>query len=116
MKTAMVRYRVKAECAAENEQAIVEVFAQLHRDRPQGLRYASFKLDDGVSFVHIVSFEGAGRSALMELPAFRAFIAGVKQRCEQQPVSVDMNPVGSYAADAAAAPLNEAASAEQAYE
>jgi hypothetical protein len=59
--TRMVRYKVKADRAAENERYITGVFEQLRRDRPSGLRYASFKLDDGVSFVHIVSLEATGR-------------------------------------------------------
>ena len=59
MKRLMVRYKVRAERAAENERYIASVFEQLDRDRPPGLRYASFKLDDGVSFVHIVSFDNA---------------------------------------------------------
>ncbi len=66
MKRVMVRYKVKADRAAENENYISKVFEQLKNDRPSGLRYASFKLNDGVSFVHIVSIGSvrgtAGRS------------------------------------------------------
>lgn len=93
----MVRYKVRADRAAENERYISKVFEQLERDRPGGLRYASFKLGDGVSFVHIVSLEAAdGSNPLAELSAFKAFTAGVRDRCEEQPVAVDLNEVGSY--------------------
>ena len=97
MKRLMVRYKVKAGRAAENERYITSVFEQLHHERPEGLRYATFKLDDGVSFVHIVSIEGAdGRSPLGELSAFKAFTDKIGERCDEPPVAVNLDEVGSY--------------------
>jgi hypothetical protein len=97
MRRTMVRYRVKAGRAAENERYIASVFEQLDRERPSGIRYASFKLDDGVSFVHIVSQEADdSRNPLAELSAFKAFTAGVKDRCEEPPIAEELNEIGSY--------------------
>jgi hypothetical protein len=97
MKRVMVRYTVKAERASENERYIQAVFAQLERDKPAGLRYASFKLDDGVSFVHLASVETAdGSNPLLALAAFKEFTAQIKDRCEGPPVTVDLHEVGSY--------------------
>jgi len=97
MKRVMVRYKVKADRAAENERYIAAVFDQLRRDQPAGVHYASFKLDDGVSFVHIVSFEETGGgSPLGGLPAFKAFTAGIRDRCEEPPVTATLTEVGSY--------------------
>ena len=62
MKRMIIRYKVKANRAIENERYITGVFEQLKRENPSGLRYAAFKLDDGVSFVHIVSLEAADGS------------------------------------------------------
>jgi len=98
MKRMMVRYKVKADRAVENEAFVSRVFEQLHREQPPGLRYASFKLEDGVSFVHIVLEEAAdGRNALAELSAFKAFVAGVRDRCDEPPVAVELTEIGSYA-------------------
>ena len=98
MKRMMVRYKVKADRAAENERYITSVFEQLKREQPAGLRYASFKLDDGVSFMHIVSVETAdGSNPLRELPAFKAFTAEISDRCEDPPVTADLQEIGSYA-------------------
>lgn len=98
MKRIMVRYKVKVGRAAENERYIKEVFEQLKRERPAGIRYASFKLEDGVSFVHIASSEAAdGHNPLPELAAFKAFLGGVKERCEEPPVAMELTEVGSYA-------------------
>jgi hypothetical protein len=97
MRTVMVRYKVKAERAAENERYVGEVFAQLERERPPGVRYATFKADDGVSFVHLASIDAPeGVNPLTELSAFKAFTAGVKERCEEPPVTTRLNRVGSY--------------------
>ena len=97
MKRIMVRYKVKSERAAENEDFIARVFAQLRQEKPAGLQYASFKLNDGVSFIHIVSLEAAdGSNPLGELAAFKAFTAQIKDRCEEPPVPVELTEVGSY--------------------
>jgi len=97
MKRIMVRYKVKSDRAAENENLIAKVFEQLNRDQPAGLRYASFKLNDGVSFVHIVSLEAAdGSNPLGELASFKAFTAQIRDRCEEPPVPAELTEVGSY--------------------
>jgi hypothetical protein len=97
MKRMMVRYKVKPGRAAENESYIRSVFEQLERERPAGLRYATFKLADGVSFLHLVSLETTdGSDPLRELPAFKAFTAGVKDRCEEPPVAASLTEVASY--------------------
>jgi hypothetical protein len=97
MKRMMVRYKVKPGRAAENESYIRSVFEQLGRERPAGLRYATFKLEDGVSFLHLVSLETTdGSDPLRELPAFKKFTAGVRDRCEEPPVAVTLTEVASY--------------------
>ncbi|MEO8451243.1 MAG: hypothetical protein ABI647_15710 [Gemmatimonadota bacterium] len=97
MKRIMVRYKVKADRAAENESYIAKVFEQLERERPSGLRYAAFKLDDGVSFVHLVSQEAAdGTNPLTAVSAFQAFTKDIRDRCEEPPVATVLTEVGSY--------------------
>jgi len=97
MKRVMVRYKVKADRAAENESYIAKVFEQLKSEQPSGLRYASFKLNDGASFVHTVPLEAVdGGNPLGGLAAFKAFTAQIKERCEEPPVAVDLSEVGSY--------------------
>ena len=97
LKRLIVRYKVKADRADENQKYIQNVFEELHQTHPSGLRYASFRLSDGVSFVHIVSVETAnGHNPLIETPAFKAFNAGIADRCEEQPVLTEMTEVGSY--------------------
>jgi len=98
MKWRMVRYKVKPDHVAENERHIAAVFDQLTRERPADIRYATFKLADGVSFVHIASHEAPdGGNPLTELPTFKAFVAQIADRCDEPPVAVDLDEVGAYA-------------------
>src|SRR5918996_1641965 len=53
MRRVMVRYRLKPERVEENEVLVRAVYEELEGTRPEGLRYATFKLEDGVSFVHL---------------------------------------------------------------
>jgi hypothetical protein len=97
MRRVMVRYKVKPDRAAENERYIQAVFAQLERERPAGLRYASFKLDDGLGFVHVASLEAAGDdNPLLALAAFKDFVAQIRDRCDEPPVTTTLNEIGSY--------------------
>lgn len=97
MKQILVRYKVKPDRAAENERFIANVFEQLVRESPPGFRYASLKLGDGVSFMHLVSDRRPdGAYPLAALPEFKAFTAGIQDRCDEQPVTVTYDVVGSY--------------------
>jgi hypothetical protein len=93
----MVSYRLHPERVAENERLVGAVFEALRQTRPAGLRYATFRLGDGVSFMHVVGHDEAdGRNALTSLPAFQAFAAGIKDRCVEPPVRVELTEIGSY--------------------
>lgn len=97
MKRVLVTYKVKSDRAAENEGYIKDVFKELEQTGPDGLRYASFKQDDGVSFVHIASIETEdGISPLSESQAFKKFQADIGDRCEVPPVAMNLEELGSY--------------------
>ena len=57
MKTVMVRYRVKQNKVRENEQLIREVYRQLQEEKLSGVHYSTHKLEDGLSFVQLATFE-----------------------------------------------------------
>jgi hypothetical protein len=99
MKTrlVLVRYKVQPGRVAENETAIFQVFDQLERERPAGLHYGTFKGSDGESFFHFALSETVdGSSPLNGLSAFKAFSAGVRERCVEPPVLVELSEVRSY--------------------
>jgi len=92
----MVRYKVHADRAAENETAIRRVFEQLAREQPSGQRYGAFKGSDSQNFVHFVVTDRHDNNPLNKLDAFQAFTAGVRSRCEEMPARVEMTEVGSF--------------------
>jgi hypothetical protein len=97
MKRVLVQYKVKAEKAEENINYIKNVFAELKEKSPEGLKYASFRQPDGVSFVHIASIETTdGKNPLSESAAFKEFQKEIKERCEIPPSAIDLSEVGSY--------------------
>jgi hypothetical protein len=96
MGSTMVRYKVQPDRADENEALVKAVYEQLGRERPDGLHYATFKLPDGVSFMHVVfETDQAGR-ILNEVAAFTTFTAEIESRCEEPPVAMELTLVGSY--------------------
>ena len=97
MGSSMVRYKVRPERADENVALVQAVYAQLNQERPNGLHYATFRLPDGVSFVHIVIDSDQPGRILNELAAFRAFVTDIESRCDEPPVATELARVGSYA-------------------
>ena len=93
----MVRYKVKPGEQEKNEGLVREVYEELRHTAPAGFHYATFVLEDGVSFVHVSSSEAAnGSSPLHELAAFRAFLQGIGERCDEPPALAPMREIGSY--------------------
>jgi hypothetical protein len=91
----VIRYTTKSEHADENERLIRTVFAELAEQQPDGLRYAAFRLDDGVSFLHVAVIDG-DVNPLSESAAFGEFVSGIKDRVIEGPLQVDAEVVGSY--------------------
>jgi hypothetical protein len=71
------------------------VYEELHRLGPAAMRYATFRLADGHSFVHLHD-SGEGAPAMTELEAFRDFQRGIGDRCEEAPVVTELTEIGSY--------------------
>jgi hypothetical protein len=97
MRQVMVRYKVKPDRVAENERLVRAVYDELHRTEPAGLRYATFRMADGVSFVHLSTTETEdGRNPLTEVEAFARFQEGIGERCDEPPVVTELEAIGSY--------------------
>jgi hypothetical protein len=96
MRTVMVRYKVKPDRAVENERLVRAVYDELRRTEPSGLRYATFQLDDGVSFMHIALETEEGRSPLPHVEAFKQFQNNIRERCEEAPVVTELRVIGGF--------------------
>lgn len=92
----MVRYRTKADRVHENEELVRAVYEELAEVQPEGFRYATFRLDDGVSFMHLASQADDVENPLPGLGAFARFQQEIAARCEEPPVVTQLSVVGSY--------------------
>ena len=97
MRATVVRYQTKPDRADENQQLVEAVFAELEARRPVGFTYQVFRLEDGVSFVHVVVEHDVDEpDSLQDVPAFQKFAGGVAERCDVQPVASGARVVGRY--------------------
>jgi len=97
MKATVVRYQAKPDRAAENQRLIEAVFAELKGRQPVGFTYQVFRLEDGLSFVHVATEHDVDEpDSLQAVPAFQAFVAGVAERCDIPPVAMGATVVGDY--------------------
>ena len=96
MSTIVVRYRPASDRADENQALVEAVFAELAEAQPDGLRYATFRLDDG-TFVHIADVEG-DENPLAANAAFAEFQREIGERCAggEGPNAQPATVVGSY--------------------
>ncbi len=92
-----VRYKVKKDRVQENIDYIKSVFHTLEETRPDHLRYVTFQLEDGVSFMHIAIVETAdGSNPLQQFKEFKAFASGIAARCEEPPIFSSIETIGAY--------------------
>ena len=73
--TRVIRYITHPEAAGENERLVRAVYAELAGKSPDGLHYATLRLADGVTFVHIAVVDG-DENPLLTMPAFGEFRRG----------------------------------------
>ena len=94
MPHVMVRYRVRPDRVAENEELVRAVYDELAETRPAGLHYATFKSADGVTFVHVARHDED--NPLRSIAAFGRFQEGIGDRCDEPPVVTELQEIGSY--------------------
>jgi hypothetical protein len=95
-RTLIIRYETRPDAAAENSRLVESVYRALAELRPSDFSYATYRLADGVSFVHIARLDAA-ENPLATLPAFAQFQRDLADRCAVQPAPSVATLVGSYA-------------------
>ena len=96
MRHVMVRYKVKPDRVAENEELVRAVYEELAGTEPAGLRYATFRLDDGVSFVHLAATDERAEPAVAgggvrAVPGRRSPTAATSR-----PVVTELREIGAF--------------------
>lgn len=91
---ALIRYTVLRDRLEEHLTQVREVYAELHGRVTDDFTYATYQLEDGVSFVELLVSE-QGPAALAASPAFARFRASLDERCERAPDLTELREVGS---------------------
>jgi len=95
MKRTIVRYKTAPDRVEENKRLIEGVFQELQAKALVGVRYAVFALPDG-TFIHMAEAEDNAPMPITSLDTFRAYLAGIAERCTEQPVPGAATIVGNY--------------------
>jgi len=97
-RTVIVRYKTTEAHAAANERLVRAVYDELRRRAPAGFHYATFKLADGVSFLHLAITDTPEQNPLTALPQFQEFQRQLRQGgCQEPPVVTELTLVDGYA-------------------
>jgi quinol monooxygenase YgiN len=96
MSVMMVRAKIHQDKVGEVEEAARRVFAAVEAERPGGVRYASSRLPDGVTFVVLLELEGDGANPLEGIQAFTEFQSNLRNWVAEPPTVEPLQVVGSY--------------------
>ncbi|HXC78720.1 MAG TPA: hypothetical protein VNU19_16920 [Candidatus Acidoferrum sp.] len=93
----VIRYKTKPERADENQRLVEAVYTELAARNPGGMRYATLRLEDKVTFIHIFMTDTDDTPNTMgDIAAFVEFQRELAQRCVEQPHAQAATVVGSY--------------------
>jgi quinol monooxygenase YgiN len=95
MTVMMIRTEVKEDHVADVETAVQKMFAAIKEAEPRGVRYASSKLPDGVTFVVLLELEGEA-NPLGTIPEFTQFQENLKGWLAGPPTAEPLQVIGSY--------------------
>ena len=93
----LIRYKTKPEFADENQHLVERVYRELTARDPGAVHYATLRLADGVTFLHLFTTDSDdGAKTLGGIASFAEFLRDLPQRCAEAPVAQDVTVVGSY--------------------
>lgn len=96
MSITLVHSKVKAEKVADIEAGIKRLVSALEQAHLEDMRYAWFRLDDGVTYVVLVEYGEGGSNPAANLPEFQAFTEILNASKDGQPTIERLTLSGSY--------------------
>lgn len=97
MMRIMFTCELKPDAVDEDSALLTEVYTELESRRPAGMRYDTFRAEDGVTLVSFVELE-QGPDVMQGLPAFQRYRATLEDRCVRPPSMTVLDEVGTYSA------------------
>ena len=90
----MIRCKVRPDEAEASLESFREVYEEMRSVQSKGLRYATFQLEDKVTFVSFAEMKGP--EVLQRLEAFQRLRATPAEQFDEPPVLTMLHEVGSY--------------------
>jgi quinol monooxygenase YgiN len=90
----MIRCKVRPDGVEADLKLLQEMYEEMRSVQPKGLRYATFQLEDKVTFVSFAEMEGP--EVLQQLEAFQRLRATPRERFDEPSVLTMLHEVGSY--------------------
>lgn len=91
----MIRCKVRPDGVEASLELFQEMYEEMRSVQPKGLRYATFRLEDKVTFVSFAEMD-QGPEVLQQLEAFQRLRATPDERFDEPPVLTMLHEVGSY--------------------
>ena len=92
MSVLMIRSKIKTGKAADVEAAAKQMFTTIKEAAPPGVRYASCRLADGVTYLALLELDDGAGNPLAALPSFRKFQEDLKDWLAEPPVTEQREP------------------------
>ena len=96
MNVTTVRAKLKQEHVAEAVAAVKRMFAAIEREQVEGIRYASVRLEDGVTFLAVLELEDGVENPLFGLPEAKEFYDSLPGWYVEPPEVGPGTVIGSY--------------------
>jgi hypothetical protein len=98
MTVRLIRSTINEGNVADVQGAVERIVQEMDETQIAGVRYASGRLNDGVTFIALVEFEdeNGGGNPLFALPAYADLLENLKQWAAAPPVVEEINLIGSY--------------------
>jgi quinol monooxygenase YgiN len=93
----LIRYTVHPDHIDRSVDLLREVYADLERSQPPGLRYETFQLNGTGEFLAMIESDGGpGDADHHRLESFQRYRAALNDICTQLPTVTHLEPVGTY--------------------
>jgi hypothetical protein len=96
MRLMKVRAKIKTDSVDEIEAAGRKLFSAIDREQLQGIRYASCRLPDGVTYLNLLELEDGIENPLPALPEAKEFQEKLKIWLAEPATSESLTIIGSY--------------------
>ncbi len=96
MTVMMIRANVKREQAGVVDSTAKAMFAAINEAQPQGVRYTSYRVGDGATYLILLELQEGIENPLSGIAAFRSFQENLKGWLTEPPVPEQLTVVGEY--------------------